>query len=296
MKIKLFIASTFLLLVTSSASVSQTISDYLILQNINEYKLDRPEKVFAGEPPIGGPRISDSPGILGAFGHFVLDHTDKSYEVMYIGGNGIPSPAVHVTKHTGSDSDKWLLHEMDIDFRNYFGIPAGSYAVVPVDGNTIMEFGSAGWDYRWISGNKVIQIEYHDPQMAKPEPLEVVKAYLAKHPSTIPAMTLAQLRSAAFKTAWIKDEMDRRLWLCDKWFLQITLNKADEKQVYQESVKSMNIFLDYREKYYSLKAAADEKNLLAGYLSTNNGTGIKTKLKEYKDWWTVNKSASITLP
>jgi len=99
---------------------------------------------------------------------------------------------------------------------------------------------------------------------------------------------------SAHDVQWIKDEMDRRLWLCDKWFMQLQLRKVDEKQVYQESVKSMNIFLDYREKYYGMKAA-DEKNLLAGYLNTNNGTGIKAKLKEYKDWWVVNKDKAINL-
>ncbi|MDH4163508.1 MAG: hypothetical protein OEW15_12570, partial [Nitrospirota bacterium] len=67
-----------------------------------------------------------------------------------------------------------------------------------------------------------------------------------------------------------------------------------DKEVYQQAVKSMNIFLDYREKYYRTEAV-DEKNLLAVYLDTNNGTGIKTKLKEYKDWWAVNKDKAINL-
>lgn len=57
----------------------------------------------------------------------------------------------------------------------------------------------------------------------------------------------------------------------------------------------MNVFLDYREKYFGIKAA-DEKNLLASYLSTNNGTGIKTKLAEYESWWTAHKGDTITLP
>ena len=65
--------------------------------------------------------------------------------------------------------------------------------------------------------------------------------------------------------------------------------------MYQESVKSMTVFLDYREKYYGMKAA-DEKNLLASYSNTNNGTAIKAKLKEYKDWWALNKDKAITLP
>jgi hypothetical protein len=138
-------------------------------------------------------------------------------------------------------------------------------------------------------------IEYHGSLTQTPEPIEIVKAYLAKHPSTLPAMTLSQLRSVDNKTTWIKDEMDRRLWLCDKWFLQLTLKKAEENQVYQESVRSMNIFLDYREKYYGAKAT-DEKNLLAGYLNSNNGTSIKAKLAEYKNWWSIHKTDAISLP
>ena len=158
----------------------------------------------------------------------------------------------------------------------------------------MLAFGAAGWNYRWLSGNKVIMIGYHDSQMTKSEPIEVVKAYLAKHPSTLPPLTLKELRSMEHTTKWIKDEMDRRLWLCDKWFMQLQLKKAEEKDVYREAVKSMTVFLDYREKYYGLKAA-DEKNLLAGYLNTNNGTGIKAKLKEYKDWWAVNRGKPISL-
>ena len=88
--------------------------------------------------------------------------------------------------------------------------------------------------------------------------------------------------------------MDRRLWLCDKWFMQLQLKKVEARQAYEASVKSVNIFLDYREKYYGLKAA-DEKNLLFGYLMQNNGTGIKAKVDEYKKWWVVNKEKGINL-
>ncbi len=56
----------------------------------------------------------------------------------------------------------------------------------------------------------------------------------------------------------------------------------------------MNVFLDYREKYYGIKAV-DEKSLLAGYLTANNGTAIKAKLTEYKNWWVVNKEKAISL-
>ena len=107
-------------------------------------------------------------------------------------------------------------------------------------------------------------------------------------------MTLAQLRSAAGKTQWIKDEMDRRLWLCDKWFGQLSAGKTDQKTALDAIVKSMNVFLDYREKYYGIKAA-DEKNLIEGYLYSDNSTGITTKLTEYKTWWAAHKGDSISL-
>jgi len=86
--------------------------------------------------------------------------------------------------------------------------------------------------------------------------------------------------------------MDRRLWLCDKWFEQLQLGKTDQKTALQEAVRSMNVFLDYREKYYGVKAV-DEKTTLQGYLDAKDETSIKNKLAEYKTWWTANKSGSF---
>jgi hypothetical protein len=278
-KILFVIAS---LLIMPLRTYAATVTDCLIDTDIGEYT-----RSYPGSCPKGS-------GIVAGTGHFKPDHIDYACDIRYYNETIDNGVEVQVTNHSGSESDKWLGHELDAEFRNYYGIPGDSYAVVLIDGNTVLEFGSAGWDYRWISGSNVIKIEYKDAQMTKPEPLEIVKAYLAKHPSTLATMTLKQLRSTENKTTWIKDEMDRRLWLCDKWFYQMQLKKVEDKQVYKESVKSMNIFLDYREKYYGVKAS-DEKNLLASYLSANNGTSIKTKLTEYKDWWTANKEKVINL-
>jgi hypothetical protein len=254
-------------------------SDYLIMQDMGLYK-------FMGKG--GGGQGS---GILSPTDHFSKDHIDESYGGAYIDRIAKIGVNVEVTKHSGSDSDKWLLHELEEGFqkRDSLGSAyAGKNPIRDFIGNRIFYM----WrEYRWISNNIVVIIEASDPQGLKPEPTEVVQAYLQKFPSTIPSSLVLD---DAHKVQWIKDEMDRRLWLCDKWFMQLQLRKAEEKDVYRESVKSMNIFLDYREKYYGMKAA-DEKNILAGYLNTNNGTGIKTKLKEYKDWWAVNKEKAISL-
>jgi hypothetical protein len=273
-----------------TTAVYAAIEDYLILGDIGPYKLSRPQAFFPGEPPTGGPREYDRSGILAATDHFP-DHADKTYEVMYIGGNGIPSPTVQVTQHAGVDSDRWLLHEVEMTYQKARTLGA-TYAapniVQVINGNKILFMRG---HYKWISNNVVVAIDFTDLTGSKPEPLEVVQAYLQKFPSTIPSTLVLD---DAHKIQWIKDEMERRLWLCDKWFMQLQLGKVLENQTLQESVKSMNEFLDYREKYYGISAAS-EKNLLAGYLSTNNGTGIRSKLAEYKTWWQANKTVAISL-
>ncbi|MCE5211297.1 MAG: hypothetical protein LLG40_07070 [Deltaproteobacteria bacterium] len=272
---------------------TQNISDYLILQDIGNYKLDKPEKDLPGEPATGGPHLVKK-NILSATGHF-QDHNDVTYGVMYLSNSGNVSPDVQVTQHTGGDSDRWLLHELDKAFRTSLGIPGDQYIMRVVNGNNIMTFGSAGWVYRWISNNKVISIEYEDGQMTKPEPVEVVNAYLVKFPSTLPAVTSADLRTKDNQSKWIKDEMDRRLWLCDKWNAQSQTGSVKQSDLIYNLVRSMNVFLNYRQKYYNIATDADIK-ALAGYKQNNDIASIQNKLTEYKTWWAKHKDKRISLP
>ncbi len=289
MRDKLFI--TLILLFLPFPCFSQTISDYLILQDIGLYKLDKPEAVFPKEPPIGGPHAYDGPGMIGATGHFP-DHKDLTYEVMYIGGGGLPSPRVQVTQHAGSDSDKWLSHEVERGFRRgNFEEDMAPARFRNIDGNNIFYSGLGGGTYRWLSNYIVVSIEYVDLYRHKSEPIEVVKAYLTKFPSTIPSMAIDRVHNEQ----WIKDEMERRLWLCDKWFLHLQLGKAAQDEALREIVDQMEVFLDYREKYYGISGKS-EKSALSGYLTANDGTAIKNKLTAYKTWWSVNKTKAINLP
>ena len=274
------------------ALIYADVNDYLILEDIGSYKLFTgiPGRIFSGPPSKYSQTATG--GILDAAGHF--SENDQSYEASYTApGSKWPFVKVEVTQHAGSDSDKWLLHEVDMYFRNYYGIPGRSYIVRKIDGNTIIAYGAGGWAYRWLRDNKVIHIAYTDLQMTKPEPLEVVKAYLAKHPSTLPSTITATVqKSLEGKTTWIKDEMDRRLWLGDKWIARIeTVGDLNELS---SVVKSLNVFLTYREKYYGIEAAT-EKQTLSEYLLAKNQAGIKTKLEEYKTWWAANKDNPISL-
>ena len=263
----------------------QEASNYLITTDIGSF-------VVSGDSSAG-----KGPGILAGADHFYQDHNDMTYEIDYFNLQTKVGPEVQVTQHTNSDSDKWLLHEVEDSYRtndkSRLGLLSQGAIIkrLVVGGGRIFSIRYGGGSYMWVSNNVVVNIDYTDMQGGKPEPREIISAYLQKFPSTIPATLVLD---QAHDIQWIKDEMERRLWLCDKWFVQITLGKADEKTVLQAAVKSMNVFLDYREKYYGLKAA-DEKNLLAGYLNSNNGTGIKAKLVEYKNWWTVNKEKGISL-
>lgn len=257
---------------------SQSNADYLILTDIGDYK-----KITKG---------GTSGNILAGAGHFGFDHKDKSYGIAYVNDATQLWIDVQVTQHVGSDSDKWLLHEVERGFRKSKDMQATYVSPNPlrdINGNRIWYT----WGYyRWISNYIIVSIQFTDLQGTKPEPLEVVQAYLQKFPSTIPS-TLVLDRTHNEK--WIKDEMERRLWLCDKWFLQLQLGKAELNKVLQESVDHMNKFLDYREKYYGI-SATNEKKALWEYLQANNGTAIKNKLSEYKTWWNANKSGAINLP
>lgn len=276
---RLFICLCCLISFISYAQ-SEGVSDYLIVPDIGSYQGSK------------NPTSGYGAGVLAGAGHFYLDHNDMTYRDSYFDVATRTGAEVQVTQHPGSDADQWLLHEISRDFRSYYGLPGESFAMREANGSTIMALGSGGWAYRWLSGNKVIHIEYTDLQMEKPEPLEIVNAYLAKHPSTLPVMTSSDLRTSDNKTQWIKDEMSRRLWLCDKW---LAYDQAGANKIVDELVDHLTYFLRYREKYYGVSAKAD-LILLDGYKQADNKAAIETKLAEYKTWWVNHKKDSISLP
>ena len=278
MKKILFVTLLSLLFVFQNIVIAQTVSDLLINNDIGSYR-----KITGGGP---------SGGILTGANHFYLDHSDKSLDIAYVNDAQKMWVDVEVTQHAGGDSDRWLLHELDIEFRKFYGIPGEPYAMRVINGNTIITYGSAGWVYRWLSNNIVINIEYNDAQFNKPEPLEIVQAYLTKFPSTIPAITSADLRTADKETKWIKDEIDRRLWLCDKWNAQFQAGGVTQADLIYNLVRNMNVFLNYRQKYFSV-SAKDDIDALNTDLENKNLAAIQTKLSEYKGWWNSNKAKNF---
>jgi hypothetical protein len=283
------------LYVLGSNTQAQNVYDYLILQDIGDYEFITQTKDFiTGQiKTIPGYTVRSASGILAGAGHFDMDHNDTTYETDYTNRKIKLAVEVRVTQHAGSDSDKWLLHEVERGFRGTddqkgrLGLLHNGARLVQINNNKVFRFWST---YRWVTNYVVVVIDYGDPR--KSEPLEVVQAYLQKFPSTIPA---ALVLDRTHDEQWIKDEMERRLWLCDKWLLQLQLGKVEFDSILREVVNHMFVFLDYREKYYGIKAR-DEKIKLIGYLDSKDGTAIKNKLAEYKKWWIANKGKSIKLP
>ena len=202
-----------LILMFLPAIIYADVNDYLILQDIGIYKLFTgiTGRLFSGPPKKYSQ--TNTGGILDAADHY--SENDVSYEASYTApGSKWPFVKVEVTQHSGSDSDKWLLHEVEKGFRDSddvegrLGLLHKGSRIVDISNNKVFRFWST---YRWVSNYVVVVIDYGDPR--KPEPLEVIQAYLQKFPSTIPSTLVLD---KAHDVQWIKDEMERRLWLCDK--------------------------------------------------------------------------------
>lgn len=285
----------FISLSYSTAHSFTNLNDCLITSDIGKY-------VYSSEYS----RLGNASGVVDGADHFDLDHSDTFCEGKYSNlgelqgltrkekRNKILSVNIEVTQHTGGESDRWLLHEVDKGFRTSLGIPGDAYWQRKINGQSILESGAGGRTYRWVSGNKVINIEYTDAQITKPEPLEVVQAYLAKFPSTIEPVNLQQLRSSENVIKWIKDEMDRRLWLCDKWNAEFQAGQAIQKDLLYNLNRSVGVFLNYRQKYYGVSAKSDLEALF-GYKQKTDIASIQKKLTEYKVWWAKHKDERISL-
>ncbi|MEN6422320.1 MAG: hypothetical protein ABFD76_10275, partial [Smithella sp.] len=99
---------------------AQSVSDYLILQNIGSYKFSTQSvnPVTDEVKQIPGYTILKNSGVLTGADHFKIDHKDTTYETDYESDVTDIGVEVEVTQHTGGDSDRWLLHEIEDSYRD----------------------------------------------------------------------------------------------------------------------------------------------------------------------------------
>lgn len=93
-----------------TSAYSQTVTDYLVLQDIGDYRFKTQVKDFITGQPKTMPGYSTriAPGHLAGVDHFDFDHEDTTYETSHVNRNVRLAVDVQVTKHAGADSDKWL--------------------------------------------------------------------------------------------------------------------------------------------------------------------------------------------
>ena len=298
--IKFTVMAILLVIISLSYSTAHSftnLNECLVANDIGKYTYD-----------LKYSRLGNAAGVVGGADHFKVDHVDSICSGEYSNINeirGLPvteaeekllSIDVQVTQHTGGDSDRWLLHEVEDSYRDdeseTLGLLTQGARLREINGKKIISLRGNG--YSWVSNNVVVDIAYTDLQGTKPEPLEVIQAYLQKFPSTITS-TPIEFKGNAYNVKWIKDEIDRRLWLCDKWNAQFQAGGVTQADLIYNLVRSMNVFLNYRQKYYGVAADADLK-LLSSYQQNKDITSIQTKLSQYKGWWSSNKARSISLP
>jgi hypothetical protein len=250
--------------------------DYLILQSIGDYHNS------------GKGKCGEGSGIIAATGHYGEDHNDLTCRTGYYNKAQDLAISIVVTQHTGSESDRWLLHEVEHGFRfGDYEEDMSPSRFRKINGNNIFYTKLGGGTYRWIHNNIVISIEYVDLYQQKPEPLEVVNSYLAKFPSTIPDMTI----DSNHAEQWLKDEMERRVWLAEKW---IALIKAQNKQEELRNVREhLEVFLKYREKYLGEKIRDKEISGLYKADEKEDIVGMEERVKGYREWWEANKTKPL---
>ena len=288
----------FLFIIWSGSVVyGQDAAEYIILQDIGQYQfITETSDFITGEPKtIPGYIKFKGPGLIAAAGHFYEDHQDITFETNYV-KLGVMSVSVQVTRHAGVDSDQWLLHEVEDSFRDpdyeQLGTHIYGSIVRNVNNQRVLWIGMGGGSFKWLSGYTTIFISYTDLDGTKPEPLEVVQAYLEKYPSTLPADFVFD---AARDEQWIKDEMSRRLWLSEKWFAWQSGGNVEMVEALGEVVDHLEEFLDYRQRYFGMNADQEKMDLIAAK-RVNGDVAIKAKLTQYKQWWDGHKGDSITLP
>lgn len=286
MKRLIFLFSVYI--VFNPLTAFAAVSDFLILRDIDNYRLITQKKdMLTGKIlDAQGYIIWRNPGIFAEASHFGLDHKDITYETSYDKGGSIID--VQITQHQGSESDRWLLHEMEDRFRSENDLNLTYVSKNPltdVDGNWIWHTKDR---YEWLSDYTVISIQVANPTDIEIEPLDLLKAYLKKFPSTI-SLTPDKIGRVSHTLKWLSDEMERRLWLCEKWLEQGEKSKTGHKNVLYEATKNIEIFLTYQHKYYKSDITENEKSLLKGYIDQNNESALMSKVKTYKNWLQANR-------
>lgn len=283
--IKTIVLIIFFLFSTDHTAFSLAPSEYLILEDIGDYKRSPGFELMGktvGKDPSCQQDGDDARGFY------------KACKILYVKNSGNPPLSVETRRY---QDDRWLLHELEDRYRDAENMNAtldDNVSLKKIGKNALFAYRTGGVrTYTWIADkNVLVEIRFPSYTQSTPEPMEVIKAYLAKFPSMI-TLKDADLKSKAHSEAWIRNEMEHRLWLCTQWLTPGVLGKVEKNDALMDAVEQLFTFLDYREKYFGIRSIS-EKELLLGFRDEGNMPAIREKLSEYSTWWNEYKVIDIT--
>lgn len=272
---------------------AEGVGDYLILRDVGVYALEK-SFIAPGGVVVGGGEPSMKRCGNEAEGFYA------SYSVGYDGGENYAGPNVEIRVY---DSTQWIAHEIEEPFRDgemeTLGLLTDRSVLRKFEANKVYMIAIGGETFRWLSGNILVEISHVDLQAEKPEPLEVVRAYLQKYPSTID-MSDAQLKDQDHTKQWIKEEFERLLWVSERWVSLLKDGDAQNKEKLRTAAKHLEEFANYRKAYFKpLFGHALDKDielLQTAHMRPGQEEFIRAKLADYQKWWAGHRNSSIDLP
>lgn len=263
MKKSIGILALLFLFAAISTAQAATPEDYLILLDISSFCLETasPQTRPGGDP------------VAGAYLAYTARYTDEQ--------DG--ETDVEIREH---ESTKWLLHDLEGNIRHTalageLGRLSQGAGLKEIDGLSVFHLGE-GY-YWWPHENLTVQVACWTA-----EPAEILRAYLAKWPPTLPA------GFALSDEAWLKDEMTRLLECADGWFAQYASGSADLPLTLTWVKNQLEQFLRYRTLYFGLEADAGLM-ALSEALRDRDETALRLQLSEYRQWWEANRARAIVL-
>lgn len=272
------------------------LDDYLLIKDIGPYKLEQPFVGVSGLVIYGGKPKERRRGNEGEGFYY-------SYTMGYDGGAGFAGPDVEIRVY---DSPQWMLYDLERDLKeSQDGVSTRtdkSAATELIDNYPVIVFEAGGGSYRWISGNKSIIVKYIDLHFDYPIPMEVISAYLAKYPSTLPADY--QIRHPDREKQFIREEFERLITVADRWVALIQTDDPERREKLKAAATNLMNFAKYRKVYFSsmlsnlLGGSMDEDiNLLeTAHMGPDLENIVRTKLAEYQEWWALHKNDAISFP
>ncbi len=274
MSTRMFVAGFLLALATGLSSASMVLRDFGELKNEGQsYRTD---------------------SMLEAVGH-VMTAQDDGATATYT--DIVAHVVVEVTVFKHGDVH-WVEHELEGQYRSFTGFDnvvlvegaAGTRRFVMASSTSSDHGGVVGWV---SSGDTVVDIDYMGRETNVVLPQDIVDAYLALYPSSLP-MSLAD--TPEHHTAWARDEMRRILE-----YGRRELNAGHTNQV-EHWVKR---FARLREFYYATDSSIQFEYELErlkleiatepvrGRPDTRLERALGDHLREFETWWAAHQNDPV---